>query len=171
MTAQQEQKLKETLTLAHQEYGKELSKRAFFKVNDPMLAEDLVQNTFMKTWNYLIKGGKIDKMKAFLYHVLNNLIIDEYRKHKLVSLEVLLEKGFEPSVDEYAKMINAIDGKEATRLIRRLPTKYQKVIRMRYLQDLSLNEMSNATGVSKNTIAVQAHRGVEILRSLYPATS
>lgn len=32
-------------------------------------------------------------MKAFPYHVLNNLIVDEYRKRKTASLDDLLEKG------------------------------------------------------------------------------
>jgi RNA polymerase sigma-70 factor (ECF subfamily) len=166
MTLSQEIKLKVILTDAHRDYESMLKKRAYFKVNDHMLSEDLVQNTFIKTWSYLLKGGKIDRMKAFLYHILNNLIIDEYRKHKPASLDSLLLKGFEPSVDDSSRMINKLDGREVLILIGRLPVKYQKVMRMRYVQDLSLEEMSQITGQSKNTIAVQIHRGLEILKSL-----
>src|SRR3989344_4731363 len=106
MTLLKEVKLKIILTNAHDEYEADLNKRAFFKVSDHMLGEDLVQNTFLKTWVYLVKGGKIDSMKAFLYHILNNLIIDEYRKHKTNSLDALIEKGFEPSVDGIPRMID-----------------------------------------------------------------
>jgi DNA-directed RNA polymerase specialized sigma24 family protein len=60
-----------------------------------------------------------------------------------------------------------LDGKKALLLIARLPKKYKKVMRMRYVQDLTLREMYIATGQSKNTIAVQAHRGLEILKLLY----
>ena len=46
----------------------------------------------------VVKNGKIDIMKAFLYHVLNRLIIDEYRKHKTVSLDSIMENGLTKKV-------------------------------------------------------------------------
>ena len=106
-------------------------------------------------------------MKAFLYHVLNNLIIDQYRKHKTISLDILLEKGFEPSVTESEHIFNILDGKAAILLIQHLPETYKKIIRMRYIQDLILQEISTLTGQSKNAVAVQIHRGLEILKLLY----
>lgn len=169
MTPKQEKKSQEELTLASRDYSKGLSTHAFFKVNDRALSQDLVQDTFIKTWSYLVKGGKIDVMKAFLYHVLNNLIVDEYRKRKTTSLDVLLEKGYEPSSLDAGRLLNVLDGKAALLLIQRLPAAYQKVMRMRYVQDLSLKEMSLITGQSANTLAVQAHRGLEKLKVLYNA--
>jgi RNA polymerase sigma-70 factor (ECF subfamily) len=167
MNTKQAKQQREILTLAHQTYGKGLNSHAFFKIHDRSISEDLVQDTFLKTWKYLVKGGKIDLMKAFLYHVLNNLIVDEYRKHKTTSLDVLLEKGFEQSTGDSEKLLNVLDGKAALLLIQHLPEKYQKIMRMKYVQDLSLKEMSLVTGQSQNTIAVQAHRGLEKLRLLY----
>ncbi len=158
------------LTAAYRKYEPRLSSRASFKIDNPSLCDDIVQTTFLKTWAYLVRGGKIDLMEAFLYHVLNGLIIDEYRKHRETSLDVLLEKGFEPNVDATERLFNAFDGKIAVDLIQYLPTKYQKVMRMRYMQDLSLEEMSRITGQSKNTMAVQAHRGLEKLKQLYDRT-
>ena len=116
------------------------------------------------------EGGKIEVMKAFLYHVLNNLIVDEYRKNKPASLDVLITKGLEPSTDDSKHLLNVLDGKAALLLIQRLPEKYQKVMRMRYVQYLSLKEMSLITGQTKNTIAVQAYRGLEKLKQLYKRT-
>ena len=54
-----------------------------------------MQDTFIKTWNYLAREGKIDLMKPFLYHILNCLIIDEYRRHKNFSLDALMSDGFD----------------------------------------------------------------------------
>lgn len=162
--------LKKILTVAHQDFEKGLRSHAFFKVNNHDVSGDLVQDTFIKTWAYLVKGGKIEIMKAFLYHVLNNLIVDEYRKRKTSSLEVLLEKGFEPSSDDSERLTNVLDGKVAILLIKKLPEKYQKVMKMRYIQLLSLKEISLITGQSKNTVAVQAHRGLEKLKLLYNHT-
>jgi len=161
--------------MAHRDFEKGLNLRAFFKTQDHALGEDLVQDTFMKTWSYLVRGGKIDVMKAFLYHILNNLIVDEYRKrkHRATSLDVLVDKGFEPSEDASAgishsnRYFDTIDGKAALLLIHRLPETYKKVMRMRYMQDLSLSEMSLITGQSKNAIAVQLHRGLEKLKLMY----
>ena len=167
MTPKQNIQRQAVLTGAHHDYEKALNLHAFFKVPNRAISEDLVQDTFMKTWNYLVKGGKIDVMKAFLYHILNNLIVDEYRKRKTVSLDLLLEKGYEPSVADSKRLFNVLDGKAALLLIQRLPITYQKVMRMRYIQDLSLKEMGLITGQSKNTIAVQLHCGLEKLRGLY----
>lgn len=68
-------------------------------MHDHEIGKDLVQDTFLKNWKYLVTGGKIDTMKSFLFYVLNHLIVDEYRKqnHKAPSLEVLIEQGFDPS--------------------------------------------------------------------------
>ena len=167
MTPKQEIKRRGILTTAHNDYEKGLNSHAFFKVHDHVLSEDLVQDTFLKTWSYLVKGGQIDVMKAFLYHVLNNLIIDEYRKHKTTSLDALIEKGFEPKDNDSERTFNMIDGKAALILIQRLPVTYQKVMRMRFVQDLSLKEISLITGQTKNTIAVQVHRGLARLKVLY----
>ena len=166
MTSKQETQLQGVLSIAHQDFERGLNSHAFFKVHNHATGENLVQDTFMKTWIYLVKGGKIEMMKAFLYHILNNLIVDEYRKHKTTSLDVLLEKGFEPSVDNSKSLFNVLDGKAALLLIGRLPLKFQKVMRMKYVQDLSLKEMSLITGESKNTLAVQAYRGLEKLKLL-----
>ena len=167
MTPKQEEKRQAILTVAHHDYEKGLNLYSFFKLRERALSEDLVQDTFMKTWSYLVKGGKIDTMKAFLYHILNHLIVDEYRKHKTTSLNVLVEKGFEPSADHSGHLFNLLDGKAALLLILHLPEKYQKVMRMRFVQGLSLKEMSLISGQSKNAMAVQVHRGLEKLKLLY----
>jgi len=148
---------------------KELKVSAFYKVHDTALSEDLVQDTFMKTWLYLVKGGKIKMMRAFLYHVLNNLVIDEYRKqkNKAISLDEIAEKGYEPGEDESQRLYDFLDGEAALSSIKRIPLKYQQVMRMRYAQGLSLKEMSAISGQSKNTVSVQAYRGLVSLRHLH----
>lgn len=168
MNKSQEARYRLMLTAAHKDHEAALNKHSYFKLNNRALGNDLVQDTFIKTWSYLVKGGKIDVMKAFLYHVLNNLIIDEYRKRKTTSLDVLLEKGFEPqAAKDSDRLVSIIDSKDALALVKQLPEKYQKIIRMRYKQDLSLKEMALLTGQTQNTIAVQIHRGLEQLKKMY----
>jgi len=155
------------MTMAHHSYAKGLNLHAFFKLSDKMQSEDLVQDTFVKTWKYLVRGGKIDIMKAFLYHVLNQLIIDHYRKHATESLDHLQESGFDPGTDPREKLFNLLDGKKALFLISRLPEKYRGVMRMRFVENLSFKEMALITGDTKNAMAVQVHRGLEKLKNIF----
>ncbi len=165
MTKKQAQQ-QNLFTIAHTNYERELKKYSFFKVHNYELAEDLVQDTFMKTWNYLSKGGKIDTMKSFLYHVLNCLIIDEYRRRKATSLDAMIENGFESGEDDFEHIIDELDSKATALVIEKLPEKYREILSMRYVKDLTIEEMAKATHLSKNTIAVQIHRGLGKLKEL-----
>lgn len=167
MTITQKGNLERILTVAHQDYAKGLGTHASFRVSNKEVGEDLVQQTFMKTWAYMMRGGEIERMKAFLYHVLSNLIVDEYRKKKTVSLSLLMEKGFDPPTVNKMSIAEILDGKMALLLIERLPLKYRKVVHMKYVGDFSLEEISLVVGLPKNTIAVQIHRGIKIIRSMY----
>ena len=64
MNSKQEARKQGILTLAYHDYEKGLNLYSFFKLRDRALSEDLVQETFMKTWTYLVKGGKVDMMKG-----------------------------------------------------------------------------------------------------------
>lgn len=168
MTPKQEEiERQDTLSVAHKDYQKGLNSYAFFKIHNKALSEDLVQDVFIKTWKFLVKGGKIDVMRAFLYHVLNGLIIDEYRKRKPTSLDVLMEKGFEPSSDDSDRLLNLLDGKAAILLIKQLPKKYREVMNLKYVQMLSTKEIALITNQSRNTVTVQAYRGLNKLKTLY----
>lgn len=169
MTSKQKSEQRAVLAAAHIDYAKLLQAHALFKIHDRDTGEDLVQETFIKTWRYLVRGGKIDVMKAFLYHVLNDLIVDEYRKRKTVSLDALLEKGFEPKTADVGRASDILDGKAAASLIEKLPGKYRNVVSMKCLEDLSLTEISQACGQTKNAIAVRLHRGLAKLKLLHAA--
>ena len=168
MTPLQKAEQHDALTNAHLEYHKGLNAYAYFKTHDHAIGEDLVQDTFMKTWLYLVKGGKVELMRAFLYHILNNLIIDSYRKHSTTSLDALLEKGYEPSDDsESNRLFDALDAKALIPIILKLPLKYRRIMNLRYVKDLSIAEIARTVGQSKSTVTVQAHRGLKMLRALY----
>jgi RNA polymerase sigma-70 factor, ECF subfamily len=137
-----------------------------FKVSDRELAKDLVQETFMKTWIYAAdaESGKIESMKAFLFRTLSNLIVDEYRKRKTISLDTLAEDGFDPPFDDSDRLLDTIDGERALQLLKFLPEDYRDVVFMRYVQELSLEEIAEITGESKNTLSVRLHRGIKKLK-------
>lgn len=167
VTQKKQTSAQNVLAEAHHDFEKSLNDHAFFKLNDHAMSDDLVQDTFRKTWTYMLRGGKIELMRAFLYHILNGLIIDQYRKKHTVSLDVMIEHGFDPGLDPTARLIDAIDGRKAIQLIEQLPVKYRSIILMRYVQMLTLKEISENTDQSINTVTVQSFRGLEKLKSLY----
>lgn len=161
-----DERKRELFTAAYREHAPELIRHARSMVNDYETSEDLVQDAFVKAWVYLVRQGKINTMRAFLHHILNNLIVDGYRKHKTSSLDRLLERGYEPSADDCERLFDMLDGRRAMKLIDRLPRTYQDVLRMKYVQSLSYKEISRLTGREQNTIAVQVHRGLEKLKAM-----
>lgn len=144
-----------------------LFRYCYFKVSDRELAKDLVQEAYFRTWNCLGKGEKIDNIRAFLYKVLNNLVIDEYRKKKAISLEQMAENGFDPAFNDRESIEDKIDGKMAVEMLQFIPESYQEVIFMRYVEDMSLKEISEIVGETENAISVRVHRGLKKIKEMF----
>jgi DNA-directed RNA polymerase specialized sigma24 family protein len=58
MNHKQEVKRKRILVQANTDYRKNLNSYAFFRLKNRAISEDLVQDTFKKTWLYLVRGGQ-----------------------------------------------------------------------------------------------------------------
>ncbi len=166
MTLQELKHKEQILTQAYGEFEKPLRGYAFSKLRDKALSEDITQEAFLKVWAFLRKGGEVMNMKSFLYRVVNNLIVDEYRKHKATSLDALLEKDFEPGFDNSQIMIDYLDGKSLVSLISELPEKCRAVMDMRYGKNLTIEEIAKKVFTSKNNVSVQLHRGHKGLKKL-----
>src|SRR3989338_5881146 len=96
---------------AYDELSDAIFRHCWFKIGDREKAKDLMQETFTKSWQYIAQGTSVNNLRPFLYRVANNLIIDEYRKKKELSLDGLMAEGFEPSFDEIKSTEKAIDAK------------------------------------------------------------
>jgi len=157
---------------AHAAYSDIIFRFCLFKLTNRELAKDVTQDTFMKAWIYISKGGEIQNMKALLYKTATNLVIDEYRKQdrrkgKQESLDVLHDEGFEPSFDDTQSLVDQIDGAEALALVASIPVPYGEAVFLRYVQDLSIAEIVELTGESDNTVSVRIHRGLAKLKEIY----
>lgn len=144
---------------AYDELSDAIFRHCWFRIGDRERAKDLMQDTFTKSWQYIGQGTKVDNLKAFLYKVANNLIIDDYRKKKELSLDGLMAEGFEPGFDEIKKTEQAIDAKLVIGVINQLDDKYRDVILMRYIDELSSKEIAKITGDSENNISVKILEG------------
>ncbi len=152
----------------YEEHSDAIFRYCYFKLSDRDRALDLLQDTFVKVWQYIKGGHTVGNVKALLYMTARNLIIDEYRKKKMHSLEKLQEEGWEPSEEDYVENLeNRLDAVRAVELIQKIPDKYREVIFMRYVQDLSIKEISSLVGESENAVSVRIHRGLAKMKTLF----
>jgi RNA polymerase sigma-70 factor (ECF subfamily) len=153
---------------AYDSYASALYRHCYFHVYSEARAEELVQETFLKTWQYLERGNKVENMKAFLYRVANNLIIDNSRKKKEESLEALQETvlGFEPSSDEHIDIsLNALTH-EIKEAMESLPESYKEIIVLRYIDDMTPKEIAELLNTTANTVSVKINRAIKLLREV-----
>ena len=138
----------------------------YFRLFDRELARDLTQEAFMKTWREIAAGKQIQNIKAFVYKVMRNLIIDNSRKKKETSLDVMMETGFDVAFDTRKQIDAGIDVQEAVKLLEQLDEKYREVVLMRYIDGLTPREIAKIIDESENTISVRINRGIKQLREL-----
>lgn len=156
---------------AFEEYNDALFRHAFLRISDREKAVDLVHDTFTKVWSYIRDGYEIDNFRPFLYKVLNNKIIDEYRRRKEASLDAILETegvdegSFDELNENSAEVLAAtIDGKKAFELLEKLPDQYREVLLYRFVDQLGPKEISELVEESENIVSVRIHRGLRLLR-------
>ena len=160
---------KEQFLEAFGEYSDAIFRHCYFRVSDRERALEITQDTFMKTWDYISKGGSVNNFRPFLYKTLSNLIIDEYRKKKPVSLDQILEDesvfdSLGMGTEGRDEIERKLDTKQIVNELQGLPSHYRQVVIMRYIDELSPKEISQIIGESENIISVRIHRGLAWLR-------
>lgn len=159
----------EAFLQAYEQYADALFRHCYFRVYDRERAKELSQETFMKTWEYIAAGKTVDNIRAFLYRVANNLIIDLSRRKKETSLDDLSAMGFDPP---NTKGVDAITAAEAALSVERLKDidhQYREVIVMRYVDGLTPKEIATILDETENAVSVRIHRGMKLLRKMIMA--
>lgn len=150
-------------------YSDALYKHCFFRVYSSPKAEELVQDTFMRTWDYLRKGNRIDNLRAFLYRTLNNAIIDYSRKKREDSLENMLEQN--PNLEpvnvrerspEYQTLLNQVIDS-----LQELPEEARQLLTWRYVDDLEPREIADILQITPNNASVKLNRALQLLKQSY----
>jgi RNA polymerase sigma-70 factor (ECF subfamily) len=119
----------------------------------------------MKTWSYLQGGNEVDNIKAFLYKVAKNLIIDYRRKKKSYSLDAITETGIEFSEgDESEDATNKFDRQFVLSQLEKLDPDAREILTMRYVNEMSIKEISEATDLTPNNVSVKIHRSIDKMK-------
>jgi RNA polymerase sigma-70 factor (ECF subfamily) len=146
---------------------------ANYLTGERAVASDLLQETFMKAFRFFDKFEEGTNARAWLYRIMRNTFINEYRRGKrtpnLVEFdEQLTPYHFTPeSTRESNDLREQIDaesfGDEITRAIGGLPEKYKSVIVLRDVEDLPYEEIAEALNIPVGTVRSRLHRGRAIL--------
>ncbi len=150
---------------AYTEFKDAIFRHCYFHVFDRELAKDLLQETFVKTWEYLAAGNNIDNVRAFLYRVATNLIINGARKKKEASLDALQEQGFDPGAEDEMAGRDYIQEKRVIEVLSKVEEPYRSAVTLRYIEGYSPAEIAELTGETSNAVSVRIHRGLKQLHA------
>ena len=157
----------------------DLYKDKVYKVSYRMLgnrqeAEDVAQETFLRVYANIDSYDPSYKFSTWIYRIASNLSIDQLRKRKQIySLDKQVEgtEGLEwhdrlsdPGQGPEDQLLTGEIQGQVQEAINSLTPKYRSIMILRYLEDLSLNEISEVLKLPVSTIKTRIHRGRETLR-------
>ncbi len=134
-------------------------------VNDHAMAEDIVQNVFLKTWQHRKKLNIEFSIQSFLYRSVYNEFVNTYKKGKSV---MLLQMKYYESLSEtienkddtiIEKMIDIVSGE-----IEKLPPKCRQIFSMSKKEGLSNIEIAEYLKISPKAVEKQITKAFNILR-------
>jgi RNA polymerase sigma-70 factor, ECF subfamily len=175
------QRIKEVLKGDQNAYSEvvELYKDKVYQICYRMLgnrheAEDMAQEAFVRAYVNIHSFNINLKFSTWLYRIATNLCIDRIRKKKpdyYLDAEIAGTDG----LDMYSQVASDSPGPETEveslelqdtiqAEIMKLPEKYRSVIILKYIEELSLKEISEILDMPIGTIKTRIHRGREALR-------
>jgi len=135
---------------------------AFRMLGDEDLAKDIVQETMVTIWQKLNKIKSAEAYKTWIYRIVINKCYDQMRKKKsnpeftadentwrLISDRISVEPSAELENSETAMIIKVLTNK--------LSPKQKAVFVLSDLEQMSQDEISEITGISKSGIKANLH--------------
>jgi RNA polymerase sigma factor (sigma-70 family) len=137
-------------------------------------AEDLTIESFAKAFKSLHRFKKDFTFSTWLFRIATNNTIDFIRKKKLNTLSI--ENTFtdddgqsvsidveDENLDPQEETIKAQKAEIMQLFVDKLPTKYQKLVRLRYFHELSYEEIAEELDAPLGTVKAQLHRARELM--------
>lgn len=138
-------------------------------------ANDLVQETYMKAFRFIDSYEAGSNAKAWLFKILKNAFINDYRKAKKrpsrVDYEEIItfqnaeqDSNFSSYSDLREEMFNTMMGDEVTNAINALPVDFRTVILLCDIEGFSYEEISKIIDVPIGTVRSRLHRSRNMLK-------
>ncbi|MBE0572799.1 MAG: sigma-70 family RNA polymerase sigma factor [Ignavibacteriaceae bacterium] len=132
-------------------------------------AEEVLQDCFLKAYNSLSSFKGEAKFSTWFYRIVYNSALTKLssQKRKIEAEMTSVEDHFNlvseyNSVDIEKKDINELVHK----IINKLPEKYSAIITMFYLNEMSIEEISEVMQITASNVKVMLHRSRNLLRDL-----
>jgi RNA polymerase sigma-70 factor (ECF subfamily) len=135
-------------------------------------ASDLLQETYLKAFRFFEKFEPGTNAKAWLYRIMRNTFINEYRRVKRLPDLVQYDEQISayqmlPREEEKTDLRKQINGElfedEIAGAIASLPEKFKSVIVLRDIEDLPYEEIADALDIPVGTVRSRLHRARAIL--------
>lgn len=159
------------------EHADALFRHAYFRVGSRERARDITQDTFIRAWDSIQKNGDtIQSWKPFLFKILNNLIIDEYRRKKTVSLDEMEESrdevgGMVPDelmigglMEEVERADASFNAEMLSKALQTLPEHDRNLIVSRFMEQESIASLSDRFSITTDAVYVRIHRALKRLQ-------
>jgi len=143
-----------------QQYGSSLLRMCALYLKDAALAQDAVQDTFIKAYRHLHSYRGASSEKTWLTSIARNVCRDYLRtawfKHqnRRMDLHSLPETPCEFGFPDHTVLTEVM----------RLPLKYREVILLRYYQGLKIKETAAALHLTEGKVRGRQNRANAILR-------
>jgi len=127
------------------------------------LSQDLTQETFIQAFKHLPQFVVSNaSYLTYLMRISHNLLVDYYREKKSITLEENeLDQIAGSSLVDYTALFDLSLVWEA---VKNLSGVEQKILTLRYTQDLSIPEIAQIVGKSENAIKLHLHRAREKIK-------
>lgn len=136
-----------------------LLRYCYIKTNDKYLAEDIVQETYLKFWSahsYKDTG----KEMSYLYTIARNLCMDEFRKQKLENIEDHENELSNLTYDNNGD----IQIKELEKCLDKLPRELKEILVLRYTNEMSVTDIAKIMGISRFSIHRKINKALGLLK-------
>jgi RNA polymerase sigma-70 factor (ECF subfamily) len=122
-------------------------------------AEEVAQDSFVKAFSSLQSFKQQSRFSTWLYRIVVNTALNKKKLRKLITVgitEQLTEEELAYTLPQYEKEDMQVFVQHA---ISRLPHSERICITMFYINELSVNEIGELTGITTANIKVLLHRG------------
>jgi len=159
-------------------YRVPLYRYALRVAEDPVLAEEAVQEALTRGWKAQVEGRPPKQWGAWLYRVTHNVAVDELRRRERTARPFPAEPGEAEREDPEPGLAVTSPDEEAERRARGetvrqalslLPDRYRYVLFLREEEGLSYEEIAEVLGVRPGNVKVLLHRARASFASLYCA--
>lgn len=143
-----------------EQYQRDLLRMCYIQLHDTALAEDAVQETFIKAYKSISTFRGECSEKTWLMRIAVNTCRDMLHSAWFRHLDRRVTPEQLPESDTQRKE----DALDLTLEVMQLSQKYREVILLYYYEDMTTDEIAQALGVAKSTVSVRLERGRQNLR-------